>query len=77
MALIADGRVRLETEVADLEARAVADIGAAAVRGSDELHAEIARLSGAASERLVGSVLDDATQNELIEAFIAKVGATA
>lgn len=74
-ALLADGRVRLDTEVAELEARAEADIAAAANRGSDELHAEIARLAGAASERLVGSVLDDATQNELIEAFIAKVGA--
>ncbi len=76
VALLADGRARLETEVADLEARAVADIAAAAGRGSDELHAEIARLSAAASERLVASVLDDAAQNELIEAFIAKVGAS-
>lgn len=76
-ALLTDGRARLEQEVRDLEARAAADIVAAAGRSGDELHAEIARLSGAASERLVGSVLDDATQNELIEAFIAKVGASA
>ncbi len=74
-ALIEDGRVRLEQEVLDLQARADADIAAAAGRSGDELHAEIARLSGAATERLVASVLDDATQNELIEAFIAKVGA--
>lgn len=76
-ALLSDGRSRLEQEVIDLEARADADIAAAAGRSGDELHAEIARLSGAASERLVGSVLDDATHNELIEAFIAKVGASA
>jgi F-type H+-transporting ATPase subunit b len=76
-ALLTDGRARLEQEVLDLEARADADIAAAAGRTGDELHAEIARLSGAATERLVGSVLDDATQNELIEAFIAKVGASA
>lgn len=75
-ALLTDGRARLEQEVVDLEARADADIAAAAGRSGDELHAEIARLSGAASERLVGSVLDDATHNELIEAFIAKVGAS-
>jgi|SRR6478609_6150072 len=75
-ALIVDGRSRLETEVAELEARADADIAAAASRGSDELHADIARMSGAASERLIPSVLDDATQNELIESFIAKVGAS-
>ena len=76
-ALLTDGRARLEQEVIDLEARADADIAAAAGRSGDELHAEIARLSGAVTERLVGSVLDDATQNELIEAFIAKVGASA
>ena len=76
-ALLTDGRARLEQEVADLEARADADIAAAAGRSGDELHAEIARLSGAATERLVGSVLDDATQNDLIESFIAKVGASA
>jgi F-type H+-transporting ATPase subunit b len=76
-ALLADGRVRLEAEVAELEARATADIAAAAGRGSDELHFEIARLSAAATERLVGTVLDDATQNDLIEAFISKVGASA
>jgi F-type H+-transporting ATPase subunit b len=76
-ALLTDGQARLEQEIIDLEARADADIAAAAGRSGDELHAEIARLSGAASERLVGSVLDDATQNELIEAFIAKVGASA
>jgi len=76
-ALLTDGRARLEQEVVDLEARAEADIAAAAGRSGDELHAEIARLAGAASERLVASVLDDATQNELIEAFIAKVGASA
>jgi F-type H+-transporting ATPase subunit b len=76
-ALVEDGRVRLEQEVIDLEARAEADLAAAAGRSGDELHAEIARLSGAASERLVASVLDDAAQNELIEAFIAKVGASA
>lgn len=75
-AVLADGRVRLEAEVADLEARAEAEIAAAASRGSDELQGEIARLSGAAAESLVTTALDDATQQRLIEDFIANVGRT-
>jgi len=75
-ALIVDSRARIDDEIAELEARAVSDIAAAAGRSGDELHAEIARLSGAVTERLVPSVLDDAAQNELIEAFIARVGAS-
>ncbi|HEX2785254.1 MAG TPA: F0F1 ATP synthase subunit delta [Ilumatobacteraceae bacterium] len=42
---------------------------------SDELRAEIARLSAAAVELVVTGSLDAATHQELIENFIAKVGA--
>lgn len=75
-AVLADGRVRLDAEIVELEARADAEIAAAAARGSDELQGEIARLSGSAAEALVGSALDDATQQRLIEDFIANVGRT-
>jgi F-type H+-transporting ATPase subunit b len=74
--LLVDGRARLETEVAELQARADAEIASASSRSGDELQGEIARLSGAAAERLVVSTLDDATQQRLIEDFIARVGAS-
>jgi len=74
--LLVDGRARLETEVAELQARADAEIASAGSRSGDELQGEIARLAGAAAERLVGGSLDDATQQRLIEDFITKVGAS-
>jgi F-type H+-transporting ATPase subunit b len=76
-AVLADGRARLLTEVADLEAKSAADIVAANSRVGDELRAEIARLSSAAVDHVVTGSLDDSTQQELIENFIARVGATA
>lgn len=75
-ALLKEGRARLTAEVADLEAKADADIAAAAARGSDELRTEIGRLAGVATDRALASVLDDAAHQQLIENFIAKVGAS-
>ena len=75
-ALLADGRVRLAAEIAELEARAEADIASAAGRGSDELRAEIAKHSGVAVDAIVRDTLDAAAQQELIENFIARVGAS-
>jgi F-type H+-transporting ATPase subunit b len=75
-ALLADGRERLDTEMAELEARADADIGAAADRSADELRSEIARYSSDAVERIAQDTLDDATQQDLIESFISRVGAS-
>lgn len=75
-ALLADGRARVEAEMAELEARADADIIAAEGRSTDELRAEIARYSGAAVDRIVGNTLDDAAQQDLIERFISRVGAS-
>jgi F-type H+-transporting ATPase subunit b len=76
-ALLTDGRARLVTEVAELEAKAEADIGAAGGRVSDELRGEISRLAAAAADRVVANSLDDATQQRLIEDYIARVGASA
>ncbi len=73
--VLADGRTRLVTEIADLEARSAADIVAARGRVGDELRAEISRLSSAAVDHVVSGTLDDATQQELIEQFISRVGA--
>ena len=75
-ALLADGRARLTAEITDMEAKADADVAAAAARGSDELRTEIGRLATVATDRVIASVLDDATQQSLVENFIAKVGAS-
>lgn len=75
-ALLTDGRARLEREVAELDAKADADIVSAGSRSIDELRAEIARLSSAAADGVVEESLDDATQQRLIEEFIANVGLT-
>ncbi|HSP29955.1 MAG TPA: hypothetical protein VLN74_15495 [Ilumatobacteraceae bacterium] len=74
-ALLADGRMRLANEIADLETRAEADIASAAGRSSDELRVEIAKHSAVAVDAIVRDTLDDAAQQELIENFIARVGA--
>jgi F-type H+-transporting ATPase subunit b len=74
-AVLADGRARIEAEVADLQAKAAADIAAARGRSTDELRGEIARLSSAAVDHVVRGSLDDSTHQELIEGFIARVGA--
>lgn len=74
-ALLEDGRARLAQELVELDARAEADIVAAAGRSGDELRAEIARLSAAAVDHVVTGSIDAATHQELIENFIAKVGA--
>lgn len=74
-AILSEGRARITAEVADMEARATAEIEAARARSGDELRAEIARLSAAATTDAVRAALDDRTQQELIDGFIAKVGA--
>lgn len=76
-AVLEDGRARLTAEVAEVEAKAVTDIATAQSRVGDELRAEIARLSSAAVDHVVTGSLDDATQQELIENFISRVGASA
>jgi F-type H+-transporting ATPase subunit b len=75
-ALLADGRVRIDAEMAELMARADNDILAAAGRSTDELRNEIARTASTAIDRIVDDTLDDAAQQELIEKFISRVGAT-
>jgi F-type H+-transporting ATPase subunit b len=75
-ALVADGRERLDREVAELDAKASADIAAASAREVGELRAEIARTAALVSDRVVVDTLDDQTQQQLIENFIQRVGAT-
>ena len=75
-AILAEGRARITAEVADMEARANAEIASARSRIGDELRAEIARLSAAATASVVRSALDDRAHQDLVDGFIAKVGAS-
>ena len=59
-ALLTDGRARLEVEIAELEARAAADLEAVASRSGDELRSEIIRVAGAVVDDVVVEILDDA-----------------
>jgi F-type H+-transporting ATPase subunit b len=74
-AVLTEGRVRITAEVAELEAKAEADLKSARGRSSDELRAEIALLSSIATPVVVQATLNDQTKNELIESFISSVGA--
>jgi F-type H+-transporting ATPase subunit b len=73
--VLEDGRARLAQEMVDLEAKSMADIGAAGARVGDELRSEIARLSSAAIDHVVTGTLDEQTHQQLIEDFISRVGA--
>jgi F-type H+-transporting ATPase subunit b len=75
-ALLAEGRSRLVTEVADLEARASAEIAGLASRSGDELRGEISRLAGRAIDLVVAESITESTHQQLIEDFIATVGAS-
>lgn len=75
-AILSDGRARLEQEIAELHTRADADIASASSRSGDELRSEIGRHASATIERVVADSLDAAAQQELIESFIQRVGAS-
>jgi F-type H+-transporting ATPase subunit b len=69
-----EGIVRNDTEVAELEARADADIATLRGRAAGELQAQVAAWASAATEGVVAASLDDATLQRLVEDYIAKVG---
>jgi len=75
--LLADGRARLEQEIIDLEAKAQSDLAAAQTRVVAEVQENVADLAGDAAERVVADALADPDlQHDLVEQFIARVGAT-
>jgi len=76
-ATLVDGRQRLDAETAEMESKAASDLEAAASRSGDELRSEIVRLSSAVIDRVVVESVDDTAHQELIEAYISKVGAGA
>ena len=75
-AILTDGRARLDQEIAELHQRAEADIVSAASRGGDELRSDIGRHTAASIDQVVIETLDDAGQQDLIEGFIQRVGAS-
>jgi F-type H+-transporting ATPase subunit b len=75
--MLAEGRERLQHEIAAMEARAEADAEVARGRSMDELRGEIVVLAASTVDRLLAEVLDDATHQQLIEEFISRVGAQA
>jgi F-type H+-transporting ATPase subunit b len=76
VAVLSEGRARVQAEMVEVEAKAMSDIANAAGRVGDELRAEISRLSAVAIERVVANTVTDSVRQDLIEGFISKVGAS-
>ena len=70
-----DQESRLQDELAELRARAVADIESAKVQAVSELRGEVAQLAIGAAETVVQRSLDAETQTQLIEDYINQVAA--
>jgi F-type H+-transporting ATPase subunit b len=70
-----DHETRLQTELAEVRARAVADIESAKVQAMADLRGEVAQLAIGAAETVVGRNLDEATQVQLVEDYINQVAA--
>ena len=72
-ALKKDQEARLQTELADIRARATADIEAAKVQAIADLKGEVAQLAVGAASVVVHKNLDTATHTQLIEDYINQV----
>jgi F-type H+-transporting ATPase subunit b len=66
---------RAGTDASDLRARGAADVEAQKAQATSDLQAEIGVLAIGAAEAVVTNSLDAGTQNDLIEAYINRVGA--
>ncbi len=71
-----DLAARTELTIASLRERGQADLESARKQAQSDLRAEVSRLALGAAEQVVQHNLDAATQQSLIEAYIAQVGAT-
>jgi F-type H+-transporting ATPase subunit b len=65
---------RAQREAEEIRRRAVLDAEAAKAQAGADLQAEIAQLAVEAAETVVAGSLDDQTQRQLIESYIARVG---
>jgi F-type H+-transporting ATPase subunit b len=65
----------LQTELAELRARAAGEIDAAKAQAVTDLRGEVADLAIGAAEAIVQRSLDEATQTQLVEDYINRVAA--
>jgi F-type H+-transporting ATPase subunit b len=70
-----DQEQKLQAELAEMKAKSVADIEAAKVQAVADLRNEVTEIAIGAAERVVGKSLDRETSTQLVESFIAQVGA--
>ena len=68
-----DQEARLQSELAELRTRAIADIDGAKAQAMNDLRGEVAQLAVGAAEVVVGRNLDQASQVQLIEDYINQV----
>jgi F-type H+-transporting ATPase subunit b len=73
--LVEEGKLRNDAEMVELEARAEIDIASARGRSASELQHQVGAWASETAERYVAQRIDDGLRNELVEDFIAKVGA--
>jgi F0F1-type ATP synthase membrane subunit b/b' len=71
--VLSEGRARVAAEMADVEAKALADIANASGRVQDELASDIKRLARIASDKVIASAMNDSVRQDLIENFISGV----
>jgi F-type H+-transporting ATPase subunit b len=71
-----EGIARNDREVVEAHARAETDIEASRGRATTDVQTQVATLAADATERIVTAQLDDATLEQLIESYIAEVGAS-
>ena len=70
-----DQEARLQSELAELRTRAIADIDSAKADAMHSLRGEVAELAIGAAETVVQRNLDTATQTQLVEDYINQVAA--
>ena len=70
-----DQEARLQSELAELRTRAIADIDGAKAQAMNDLRGEVAQLAIGAAETVVQRNLDTATQTQLVEDYINQVAA--
>jgi F-type H+-transporting ATPase subunit b len=70
-----DQEARLQSELAELRTRAIADIDVAKANAMNDLRTEVAALAIGAAETVVQRNLDSETQTQLVEDYINQVAA--
>lgn len=65
---------RAGTDAADVRSRGAADIEASKAQATGDLQAEIGTLAVGAAEAVISNTLDEATQRDLIDSYIDRVG---